>query len=212
MDLWSYLYHVLTHLDQMDLLDALQYFINEVGNLTSNDLVELFIYLGLGAFGLYVGFLLGTYTEIRHYQSIRGRETQFRNQPLVTSGLETMYPDPEDRANVVSARLVAASVVISEDYFKTIVALLRKYFGGNLTTYESLLDRARREAFLRLKESAPYADIYVNLRMETPSISKEGEEEALTTRSVEVLAYATAITFQKTPETSASKAFAIGEG
>ena len=42
--------------------------------------------------------------------------------------------------------LVAGSVVISEDYFKRIVSSLQSLFGGRLRSYESLVDRARREA------------------------------------------------------------------
>ena len=43
-----------------------------------------------------------------------------------------------------------------------------------------------------MKESAPHADIYVNCRLETSTISS-GRDKAMGT--VEVLAYATAITY-----------------
>jgi uncharacterized protein YbjQ (UPF0145 family) len=52
------------------------------------------------------------------------------------------------------------------------------------------LDRARREAILRMKESCKKADEIINLRIETSSISK-GRGRSI--GSVEVLAYATAL-------------------
>jgi hypothetical protein len=62
--------------------------------------------------------------------------------------------------------------------------------------YETLLDRARREAVLRLKESCPGAVQIINLRIETSSISKGSKNQI---GCVEVLAYATAI-FKGTPQ------------
>jgi uncharacterized protein YbjQ (UPF0145 family) len=55
------------------------------------------------------------------------------------------------------ARLVSGSVVISSDYFKTFVAGFRAFFGGRFRGYETLLERARREALLRLKAEAQAA-------------------------------------------------------
>jgi len=56
----------------------------------------------------------------------------------------------------------------------------------------SLLDRGRREAILRMKEQFPDADLIVNFRMATSSISK-GRKNAI--GSTEVHAYGTAIKF-----------------
>jgi len=79
---------------------------------------------------------------------------------------------------------------ISVDYFKRILTSLRNFFGGNMRSYETLVDRARREAILRLKESCPDAQQIINLRLETSSIYKgQGNQIG----SVEVLAYGTAI-------------------
>ena len=44
------------------------------------------------------------------------------------------------------AQLVSGSVVISSDYFKTFVAGFRAFFGGRFRGYETLLERARRDA------------------------------------------------------------------
>ena len=90
------------------------------------------------------------------------------------------------------ALLVTGSVVISVDYFKRLLALLRSIVGGRITAYETLLDRARREAILRMKEEAAKhnAHIIYNIRLETASISKNA---AGNIGSVEVFSYGTAI-------------------
>ena len=85
----------------------------------------------------------------------------------------------------------SGNVVISVDYFKRFVAGLRNLVGGRITTYETLLDRARREAILRMKEQAHGLGGYIvfNVKLETASISKGRKN---TVGSVEVLAYGTA--------------------
>jgi len=82
--------------------------------------------------------------------------------------------------------------VISADYFKNFVAGLRKLIGGRLRSYETLLDRGRREAILRMKMDARRrgANRVFNVRFETASISK-GERDRLS--SVEILVYGSAV-------------------
>jgi len=65
-------------------------------------------------------------------------------------------------------------------------------FGGRIKAYESLVDRARREAVLKVKQKA-YENNYnaiVNLRIETSSITKNAKKRV---GAVEALAYASAI-------------------
>jgi len=84
------------------------------------------------------------------------------------------------------------SVVISVDYFKRLLAALRNFFGGRVKSYETLLDRARREAILRMQQEAKElgANVVINIKLETASISK-GRKNAI--GSVEILAYGTAM-------------------
>ncbi|MFH1983102.1 MAG: heavy metal-binding domain-containing protein [Pseudomonadota bacterium] len=143
---------------------------------------DLLFLLGL----ITLGYISGTIVEKRHYKRIIAREKAFLNLPAVT--LKTVdYPDRQ----VASAHLVTGSAVISIDYFKKFLAGLRKIFGGTIKSYESLLDRARREAILRMKEDAGDADIIVNLRIETSSIGKQANKKGV--GCVEAIAYGTAI-------------------
>jgi uncharacterized protein YbjQ (UPF0145 family) len=50
--------------------------------------------------------------------------------------------------------MIVGESVIATDYLKTFLAGLRKIFGGELRSYQSLLVRARREALQRVVEEA----------------------------------------------------------
>ena len=93
------------------------------------------------------------------------------------------------------ATLVSGSAVISIDYFKRLLASLRNIFGGTIKSYESLLDRARREALLRMRESAPDAGVIVNVRIETASIGRRANKKGV--GCVEAIAYGTALMLRK---------------
>ena len=131
-----------------------------------------------------LGYFFGTRAEKRHLASIREREAEYQHLPTI------MLKHPLDHKNIVHHRLVNGSVVISIDYFKQFVASLVNLFGGRIATYESLVDRARREAILRMKEAAGDASEIINIRIETSSISKNARQNI---GAVEVLAYGTAI-------------------
>lgn len=147
------------------------------------DLIVLVIFLTLGYF-------FGQYFEKKHYKSIFKREKQYRNILAIASRVPPVSATPEKSV------LVTGSVVISVDYFKRFLASLRSLIGGRIVSYESLLDRARREAILRMKESAKSlgADKVFNIKLETASISKNAKGKI---GSIEVLAYGTALIPEK---------------
>lgn len=148
-------------------------------------IVELWQIL-LAVILLILAFFTGSIAERRHYKSILRREDALGDLVvIVAKTLPPMEPAP-------ATTLVRGSVVVSVDYFKRFLARLRMIFGGRIHTYESLLDRARREAILRMQEQARDlgATMIFNMRFETSSISK-GKKNAVGT--VEVLAYGTAV-------------------
>ena len=149
-------------------------------------LIVLLIY-GLPFVLFVVAGVVGAVQERRHYRSIRAREAATLRLPVVS----LRQPDPE-RA-VADARLVVASVVISHDNFKRTLAQLRKIFGGRLRSYESLLDRARREAVLRLKEQCLDAHIVLNLRLDTSNIASLQGKKGI--GAIEVTASGTAVRY-----------------
>lgn len=135
------------------------------------------------------GYFFGRRAEKKHFHSIELREADLLQLPSTSSKHPLGNID-----TIKQAQLVQGSVVISVDYFKRIVASLRNFFGGNVQSYETLMDRARREAVLRLKESCVNADEIINLRIETSSISKGGDNKI---GCVEVLAYGTALYYRE---------------
>jgi len=136
-----------------------------------------------------LGYGFGTWAENRHYKSIQEREAKF--QKLPTIALKHPLPQP---GRVVKVKLASGNVVISVDYFKRFLASLRNIFGGRVSSYETLVDRARREATLRMKESCPGATQIINVRLETASISKNSKKGSI--GSIEVFAYGTALTYR----------------
>ena len=131
---------------------------------------------------------IGATLERRHYRSIREREAALLDLPALT------MRTPEEGRGIAEARLVTGCVVVSNDYFKKVLAGLRKIFGGRLRSYESLVDRARREAVLRMKESSNGADAILNVRLETSTISRTSRDRGM--GAIEVVAYGTAIRYQ----------------
>jgi uncharacterized protein YbjQ (UPF0145 family) len=87
--------------------------------------------------------------------------------------------------------------VISVDHFKRFLSGFRMIVGGEVRSYSSLIDRARREAVLRMKESQPDAHAYINTRLETSTISSTAGNEGIGT--IEVLAYGTAVHYDRAP-------------
>jgi uncharacterized protein YbjQ (UPF0145 family) len=130
-----------------------------------------------------VGYVFGQAIERKHYASIRLRERRYRDVLIFPM---RFAPDLLTAHDVF---LVHGNVVVSADYFKTFVAGLRNLVGGRLHAYETLMERARREALLRLKEDARAkgARLVVCVRFETTSIAS-GWAPAM-----EVFAYGTAL-------------------
>ena len=148
---------------------------------------DLIIFLALVA----LGYISGTIAERRHYRSIEEREQEYLSMPIVN--FKTL---PRAEGSVRESRLVTGSAVISIDYFKRILAGLRNIFGGEVSAYASLVDRARREALLRMAESARGADIVLNCRVETSSIGQSANKRKMV-GSIEALAYGTAVFYEE---------------
>jgi uncharacterized protein YbjQ (UPF0145 family) len=134
-----------------------------------------------------IGYVAGTLAEKKHYRSIINREKAYLHLPAVT----TKSLSYSDDKKIASAKLVYGSTVISVDYFKRILAGLRNIFGGTVKSYESLIDRARRESMLRMKEMAKDASIIINVRIETSAIGKTSRKNNVT--CLEAIAYGTAL-------------------
>lgn len=148
--------------------------------------MDVVIQLGFFLLLLAAGFFFGRRAERNHYRSIAEREEELRHVVL----LSERFP-PVSKTHCDTA-MVTGSVVVSVDYFKTVVAALRNLVGGNISAYESLIDRARREALLRMQSQAQTMGgaMVVNVKFETSRVSGNADKSI---GSVEVLAYGTAL-------------------
>ena len=153
-------------------------------------LIEIIINLVVPLVLLVVAYVVGSRREQKHLASIQRREKSTQTIPTLT------FRHAPSGWRVDSSELVMGSVVISLDYFKRFVAGLRGLVGGRVGSYESLLDRARRESLLRMKEDAIKKgyDAIIHVRFETSRLASSAQN-GKGTSGVELMAYGTAITF-----------------
>jgi uncharacterized protein YbjQ (UPF0145 family) len=129
--------------------------------------MEDLLILGIPIALLALGLFAGGYAERRHIRSLQQREAATRDM-LVTQ--IKSFPGHVPGTN--SPQVILAEVVIASDYLKTFLAGIRSFFGGEVGSYQTLLDRARREATQRILEQARRQgyNAVCNLRLETADI------------------------------------------
>ncbi|MFZ3143807.1 YbjQ family protein [Psychrobacter glacincola] len=130
-----------------------------------------------------VGWFFGARHERQHLAQLAISEKSLSH--IIVSTERFYQPVLADNTQ---GELVLGSVVIAQDYFKMVIARVLSIFGKNLTTYETLLARARREALVRMRTQAQakgYNHIY-GLRLEVSNINQLGS-------MVEAIAYGTAV-------------------
>lgn len=148
--------------------------------------MEGLVQIGIALVLLVIGIIFGQMNERSHYRDIKRREALLRRIMILPERRVPAALQADD------TRLVCGSVVISSDYFKQFYGGLKSLVGGRMGMYESLVDRARREAILRMKREALNfgAHAVCNLKIQTSSISRGARDRI---GSVEVLAYGTAV-------------------
>lgn len=126
-----------------------------------------------------IGWGFGRYIERKHLTELEQKERRLAHIHIDTHKFQSSEKE---------GQLISSNVVISHDYFKYIIAQIQNFFGGRLTTYESVVERARREAIVRLKQQAENvgAKQIMGLRLSTTELGMQGG-------MVEVFAYGTAI-------------------
>jgi uncharacterized protein YbjQ (UPF0145 family) len=133
-------------------------------------------------------WISGGILERRHQRNLLLLESGSRGVLALT--VEDIPPD----WHVERSDLVMGNVVISQDYFKRFAASIRGIFGGNIRVFEPLLQRARREALVRMKGVAHARgyDTIINVRIETSKLASS-RRDGKGTAGVEILAFGTAI-------------------
>ena len=111
--------------------------------------VTLAIYVGLPAFVLFVGWLVGHLSETNHERSLAAREESLKDIEI-----SDMRNPPGFAGAQGPCVLVSGEAVVASDIFKSWVFGLKNIVGGESKTFTRLFDRARCEALLRMKERA----------------------------------------------------------
>lgn len=140
---------------------------------------------------LVVCYFTGNIIEKNHYKKIKAMENALYKSPCLTYG-KSFARDTK----IKNSFLVSSSVVIGCDYFKSFLAGLKNFFGGNVSAYESVLDRGRREAILRIRKYAKEnsAHAIINTKIETVMLDPLG---ATQNPKVCITAYGTAIEYDR---------------
>ncbi|MHC4881391.1 MAG: YbjQ family protein [Planctomycetota bacterium] len=147
---------------------------------------QFFFQIFIPLFLVLVCMLIGKGIELHHFKKLTEREQQFSN--IIVTNLKTVPPQYAKAESF----LVMGSAVIATDYFKVFAAGLRTLFGGEMKSYVTLMERARREAVLRMLEQAAQqgASAVWNIRYETTTTHGQQRKKP---GGVEVLAYGTAL-------------------
>jgi len=143
---------------------------------------------------LLVGYLVGTQRERSHLQSLADRERRYAN--ILQVNVRSL---PENWV-VKHAGLVDGEAVIATDYFKSFRMKVRNFFGGEARGMQTLMQRARREAQMRMVEEAHAlgANAVWNVRIETSEMAQSMGNKGATI--AEAYAYGTALTVHTEPD------------
>ena len=135
---------------------------------------------------LVMGLVIGGSIEKAHFRKLAAREQSLSG--IMLSDVKRLPPNWQ----AADPMLVIGEAVIATDYFKVFVAGLKNLFGGKVRGYELLMDRARREAIVRMLTQAQGvgANVVWNVRIETSTI--QGKQKGKS-GGVEVMAYGTAL-------------------
>ncbi len=129
--------------------------------------MELLCPIGFVLFFLALGFFVGSNVERSHFRDLERREALHRDF-LVTQVDHFPFRQRGAKPPVI----VMADTVIACDYLKAFLASWRNLFGGEVRSYNRMMERARRESILRLIEAAKQQgyNAICNVRLETADI------------------------------------------
>ncbi len=138
----------------------------------------------IGIIVILVGFFFGRMAEKNHFKQLQIAEGELSN--ILATNLKSSANEAAQ-----TGALVTGNVVVANDAFKSFFAFFSLLFGGRIGVYETLMERARREAVVRMKREAKAmgASEVINIRIETSTMTGK----AGTVGGIEMLAYGTAL-------------------
>ena len=139
---------------------------------------------------LTIGYVAGSMSEKGHLKRLARKERELSY--VTITDLRHYQPGAVAERH---AEMVIGEVVIATDYWKTLLAKIKKLFGGELGSYLSLMERARREAIVRVLQEAREKghNAVCNVRLITADIGGT-TANAKGAAMVAIMAWATAYT------------------
>lgn len=136
---------------------------------------------------LIIGIIFGSMNERKHFVQIEKAETELSDIKVLN--IKTLPDNLE-----TGGALVSGNVVIAVDYFKVFIAGFIMLFGGRMSAYEKMMERARREALIRMQREAKElgADAIYNTRIEFSAVGQRPNKIG----GAELLAYGTAVRYK----------------
>ncbi len=134
-----------------------------------------------------IGLLTGGIIERRHLRKLAAREAK------LSSIMKSNSRHIPSNWVVRNASLVTGEAVIASDSYKRFACRLRAFFGGEMHAIETLMERGRREATVRMLEQAAAmgGNAVWNVRIETAAVGKGNNGRGMAV--AEVYAYGTAL-------------------
>ena len=156
------------------------------------DLIDIILAFGVPAILLLLGLVIGSAIESAHFRRLAVEEQSLAN--IMVSDLKRLPENWE----VSGASLVVGQVVIATDYFKVFIATLRNLVGGRVRGYEALMERARREALVRMTREAEAlgANVVWGVLLQTSTIQGDRRNKSA---GIEAMAYGTAMRVTSKP-------------
>ena len=161
------------------------------------DFIGILIFLGFTLLLLILGFVAGTIAEKRHLSNLDQREDVNRAM-LQTQSKLFLQPKPGGK----TPTMIHSETVVASDYFKNWLSGFRKFFGGEMKSYYTLMERGRRETLAKLIEQARAMgyNAVCNVRIEPADIS--GAVTNPKKKSVMICIIATATAYDTDVETA----------
>jgi len=121
-------------------------------------MIPLFVFL--------VAVVVGRLIESNHLKDLARREQALKGTMVIHTRMRAVSPGMKHQ------EMMFAEVALGADRFVTWLAMWKQLIGGNLGSLEPVVDRARREALLRIAEQSAakgYTEL-ANVRFSTASM------------------------------------------
>ena len=131
------------------------------------DWIIMLLQLGVPLFLLMLGLIVGRTVEKNHLKRLD--EHDRRNADMLLTNVRSYAPNADPAKY---STLVMGQAVIATDYLKSFLAAFRKILGGRVRSYESLMERAKRESIAKMIDEARAGgfNAICNIRVSTADI------------------------------------------